>query len=216
MNWKKSVFENFKLYAITDIASPHEKIIQKVRQAYRGGADIIQLRSKKLSDCELLKIGSQIKALALRFRKLFFVNDRLDLALALGADGVHLGQDDMPLALARKLCRKAKTSLWIGKSTHSLEQAVEAEREGADYIGVGPIFETPTKPHYGPVGLKLIRQVKQKIKIPFVVIGGIHPENIHNVLTSGAERVAVVRAIFQARNVYAATKKLRTQIETAR
>ncbi|HXV28165.1 MAG TPA: thiamine phosphate synthase [bacterium] len=213
MNWKKRVFESFKLYAITDLNSSGQGELKKVKEAYRGGADIIQLRSKALSDRDLLVLGFKMKELANRYRKLFFVNDRLDLALALGADGLHLGQDDMPLDEARRLCRKTGTHLWIGKSTHSIAQAVRAVKEGADYIGVGPVFQTPTKPGYRPVGLELVRKVREIINIPFVAIGGIQQNNINEVLESGATRIAVVRAVFHARNTYVATKKLRHQIE---
>ncbi len=213
MTWKKEAFKNFKLYAVTNITGPETSVARKVQRAYLGGADIVQLRSKNVSDRSLLKIGAFIREIADGYGRLFFVNDRPDLAIALKADGLHLGQDDMPIAVARRLCRLAGRRLWIGKSTHSLAQALAAEKEGADYIGVGPIFGTPTKPDYKPVGVELIRQVKCKIKIPFVVIGGIDETNIHNVLEAGATRIAVVRAIFQARDIYAAAKKLRRQIE---
>ncbi len=213
MTWKKEAFKNFKLYAVTNLTGPEAGVARKVQRAYLGGADIVQLRSKNVSDRSLLQIGACMRELADGYGKLFFVNDRPDLAIVLKADGLHLGQDDMPIAVARRLCRLAKAPLWIGKSTHSLSQALEAQKEGADYIGVGPIFGTPTKPDYKPVGLDLIRQLKRKIKIPFVVIGGIDETNLHKVLEAGATRVAFVRAIFQARDIYDAAKKLRRQIE---
>ena len=212
MSWKKSVFKSFKLYAVTDIKTADEPILEKVRAAYQGGADIVQLRSKTLSDRKLCEIGKGIKRLAARYRKLFFVNDRLDLALATGADGLHLGQEDLPIESVRMICEKMGRSLWIGKSTHSLAQALKAQKEGADYIGVGPIFSTPTKPGCPTVGLDLIQQVKSKIKIPFVAIGGINEKNIAQVCEAGAERIAVVRAIFSRENIYAAAKQLRAQL----
>jgi len=211
MNWKKKVFENFRLYAITDLGEEDPAIFQKVEAAYRGGAEIVQLRSKVLRDGALCRVGTRIRKIANRFHKLFFVNDRPDLALAVGADGVHLGQDDLPVAVARKILGRGK---FIGLSTHSLGQALRGAREEVDYIGVGPIFKTPTKPTYEPVGLRLIEQVRTRIQIPFVCIGGIDELNVKQVLAAGAKRVAVVRAIFQARDVYQAAKSLRGAIET--
>jgi thiamine-phosphate pyrophosphorylase len=173
--------------------------------------DVIQLRSKKLSDRPLYELGREIKELAEKHKKLFIVDDRVDLAKAVDADGVHLGQEDLPIREARKIW--GKSGKIIGYSTHSLEQALRAEREGADYIGVGPIFSTPTKPDYPAVGLKLIQKVKRRISIPFVAIGGIDESNVREVLAQGATRVACVRAIFGYDNTYSAAKRLKNLIE---
>jgi thiamine-phosphate pyrophosphorylase len=216
MNWKKSVFKTFKLYAVTDVKEPGDAILRKINDAYRGGADIVQLRSKTASDEALFLLGLKIRKIADRWEKLFFVNDRLDLALAVKADGLHVGQDDLPVKVIRRICKKAKAKIWLGKSTHSLRQALSAANEGVDYIGVGPIFETPTKPDYQAVGLPLIQEVKAKVSIPFVVIGGIDHHNISHVIAAGATRVAVVRAAFSGKDVYANTKKLRSKIERER
>lgn len=212
MSWKKSAFENFRLYAITDIRTPDRSILEKVDSAYRGGADIVQLRSRSVSDRTLYDFGLAMRRLADSHKKLYFVNDRVDIALATGADGVHLGQDDLPAAQAKDIRRKANADFWIGKSTHSLEQAIDAEKEGVDYIGVGPVYGTPTKPDYLPVGLELIAKVKAAIKIPFVAVGGIDQDNINEVQEAGANRIAVVRALFSAGDVYDAAKKLRDKI----
>ncbi|MDD5218763.1 MAG: thiamine phosphate synthase [Candidatus Omnitrophica bacterium] len=214
MNWKKTVFLNFNLYAVTDIPGPDARILDKIEQAYRGGADIVQLRSKALSDAELYRLGLAIRPLADRYQKLFFINDRVDLALACQADGVHLGQDDMPVGAARAMAERHGAEFWIGKSTHSIEQALEAAGEGADYIGVGPVYATPTKPGRPAVGLELVKAVSQKVKIPFVAIGGIHGQNIREVLAAGASRVAVVRAIFSSEDIYESTQRLRNKIES--
>lgn len=211
MNWKKTAFGNFKLYAITDLRAEDAEIFKKVEAAYRGGADIVQLRSKILTDGALYRVGVRFKKIAERHRKLFFLNDRPDLALAVGADGVHLGQDDLPIEGMRKILKGR--DIFVGRSTHSLAQALAAVREGVDYIGVGPIFETPTKPAYPPVGTDLIRQVKRRVKIPFVCIGGIDENNLREVIEAGATRFAVVRAIFGAADVYPATANLRRIIE---
>ena len=206
MNWKKKVFENFKLYAITDLQEEDPEIFGKVEAAYRGGADIVQLRSKTLRDDSLYRLGVRFRKIADRFRKLFFVNDRPDLAIAVEADGVHLGQEDLPMEGVRKILKGRK--MFIGRSTHGLTQALQAVKDGVDYIGVGPIFKTPTKPAYRPVGLELIWQVKRRISIPFVCIGGIDKTNIQEVVRAGGSRVAVVRAIFGARDVTQATAAL--------
>jgi thiamine-phosphate pyrophosphorylase len=161
-------------------------------------------------------MGIKIRKIAVRHGKLFFINDRPDLALAVGADGVHLGQDDLPVAVVRKLARGAGKKLSIGKSTHSLEQALAAEAERTDYIGVGPIFRTPTKAGYHPVGLDLITQVRRQVRLPFVAIGGIHLANINQVLNAGATRVAVVRAVFSAEDPKNAAKLLCRAIKTYR
>ena len=212
MRWQDFVFRDFRLYAVTDVRREDSRILDKIEAAYRGGADIVQLRSKVLTDGELYRLGLSVKKIAVRHRKLFFVNDRTDLALAAGADGVHLGQEDLPVTAARKLAKVAGKKLLIGKSTHSLEQALSAVREPVDYIGVGPVFKTPTKKDYIPVGLELIRGVKASVKKPFVAIGGIDVSNLSAVLEAGATRVAVVRAIFSAGDPAEASKKLKEEI----
>ncbi len=196
MSWKKECLKDFKLYAVTDLKEEDPEIFAKIKGALRGGVDIVQLRSKSLSDLELLKLGKEIRKLTLKFKKLFIVNDRIDLALAVEADGVHLGQNDLPIKTARQMI--GRRDVIIGCSTHSLKQAMQAEREGADYIGFGPIFETPTKPTYQPLGLDMIRQVMKQVRIPVVCIGGINRSNIAEVIGAGAEKIAVVRAIFAA------------------
>ncbi|MBI4549544.1 MAG: thiamine phosphate synthase [Candidatus Omnitrophica bacterium] len=202
--------KNFRLYAVTDLREPDAGFLARAEKALRGGVDVLQLRSKSLSDAELLRVGSKLRRLTAKHRRIFIVNDRLDLAIALGADGVHLGQDDLPVAVARKILRDR--SKIIGKSTHSLGQALRAAEEGADYIGVGPVFSTPTKPSYEPVGLDLVREVSRKIKVPFVAIGGIDADNLPQVLEAGARRVAVVRAVFRCDDPYASAQRLKKAI----
>ena len=226
MSWKKECLRKFRLYAITDLKfhltptlSPGgrgegeggSKILADIEGALRGGVDIVQLRSKTLSDRALLELGKKIRQVTRRLRKLFIVNDRVDLMLAMDADGIHLGQDDLPVGVARQMIGDRKKI--IGRSTHSLKQALRAERERADYIGFGPIFETPTKPTHHPIGLRAIRQVMKRIKIPVVCIGGIDQTNVKRVIEAGVERVAVVRAIFAAPNAYQAARHLRELME---
>ncbi|OGX04292.1 MAG: thiamine-phosphate diphosphorylase [Omnitrophica bacterium RIFCSPLOWO2_12_FULL_50_11] len=210
MDWKRKCLRNFKLYAITDLTQQDPEILEKINAALRGGVDVIQLRSTALSDRVLFELGRKIRDVTRRQKKLFIVNDRTDLMLAVDADGVHLGQDDLPIKQARRIIGHSKKI--IGRSTHSLEQAVEAEGDGADYIGFGPLFRTPTKPTYTPVGLRMIPQVLRRVSIPVVFIGGIDSSNVQSVLQAGANRVAVVRAIFSAQNPYRAAKRLRSKI----
>ncbi|HLD50574.1 MAG TPA: thiamine phosphate synthase [bacterium] len=215
MNWKKEVFSSFKLYGVTDTCEDSKDILKKIDRAYAGGADIIQLRSKTLEDGALYRLALRIRKIAERRKKLFFMNDRIDLAIAARADGVHLGQEDLPVGAARQILSRARFSMWIGKSTHNAAQARMAQREGADYIGVGPVFKTPTKPDYRPAGLAFVRQAAEQIQVPFVAIGGINLSNISSVLEAGARRIAVVRAIFEKENPYEAAYELRKKIENA-
>lgn len=212
MKSSSRIFENFSLYAVTDLKGDSAGIIRKIESVYRGGADIVQLRSHCLTDSQMLRIGEKVKKIARRYRRLFFINDRLDLAIALGADGLHLGQNDMPLPLARMIAGRAGCRFKFGRSTCCLKQARTAIREGADYIGVGPVFETPTKPGRTPVGLEYVRQAARYVQIPWVAIGGIDLGNLALVMSAGAKRVAVVRAIFSARNPERATRTFKQKL----
>jgi len=160
----------------------------------RAGIKWIQYREKDKSRREIYHESIRLKNLAEKFNAVFIVNDHPDIALAVNADGVHLGQDDLPLKEARKILGKEKI---IGVSTHSIEQAIEAERGGASYIGFGPIFLTETKDAGEPKGIQMLREIKRLITIPVVAIGGINIENIKPTLDSGADAVAVASAILK-------------------
>ena len=203
INFRKKI--DFSLYAITESSLPEKELLFKVDQAVKGGITVLQLREKTLSSREFL-------TRALKLRKIippqvsFIINDRIDIALACGAEGVHLGQDDIPLSFARKLMSEGKI---IGVSTHNLKQAVKAKTEGADYIGIGPVFCTPTKPDIlNPIGFEIISRIKKEVKIPLVAIGGISKENAKKVLETGADGIAVISAIFVGKDVLAAAKNL--------
>lgn len=185
-------------------------LVYVARQAIAGGADIIQLRDKDGSDREILETGRAIKKITLKRRAVFIINDRADIAKVIDADGVHLGQDDLPIEAARSIMRRDKI---IGVSTHSLSQALKAQKDGADYIGVGPIFSTPTKPDYKAVGLTLIKIIKDKVKIPFVAIGGIDESNVDDVILAGARRIAVVRAVCSAKDIRTHAGRLKKRLE---
>src|SRR3989338_5152654 len=190
---KKERCQNWKLYVITDpVAARKRPILELVRAVIRGGASVIQLRDKTARDEELTHAAKKILEITRLKSVPLIVNDRIFVAKLSGADGVHLGQHDGSLKEARLVLGEAAI---VGRSTHSPEQALEAQEEGFDYIGVGPVFSTPTKPDYAPVGLDLVRFASKNIKIPFVAIGGIDLTNLEEVRRAGAKTVAVVRAV---------------------
>lgn len=193
---------DFKLYAITGEEFHRGRdLITVMEEAIQGGADIIQLRDKKSSKLEVLQKARALRELTKKYDVTFIVNDHIDVALSVDADGIHLGQDDLPLVEARKIVGPNKI---IGISTHAIEEAREAERNGADYIGVGPIFATNSKEDVtDPVSTNYIKQVVQEITIPFVAIGGIKLHNVDEVLQAGATRICAISEIVGASDVRA-------------
>ena len=193
---------DFSLYLIADVEQIKEDMPSSVKLAIDGGVKAIQLRGKNLSAKELLKIGERLRHLTHIESVKLFINDRIDVAMAIQADGVHLGQNSMPVKLARET---SGDRFIIGVSTHSLKEAMDAEAGGADFITVGPIFETESKLRYGsPVGLTTLADVCRKVKIPVFAIGGISIERVNSVMKEGAHGVAVISAILKAESVYGA------------
>lgn len=188
-----------RLYLVTnsDKFQNEDEFLDAVASALEGGVDIVQFREKTMSAKKTMELGKKVKQLCAQYDAMFVINDRVDIAMVLDADGVHLGQDDLDIKSARELLREG---VIIGKSTHSPEQALKAVEEGADYIGVGPVFETPTKQGRKAVGLEYVKWAAENIEIPFFAIGGIDKENVGEVLKSGATRIAVVRAIINAKS----------------
>ncbi|HEX6058305.1 MAG TPA: thiamine phosphate synthase [Gemmatimonadaceae bacterium] len=185
------------LVATTRASLPQSDFLARVEAALAGGADVVQLRATSLGALDTLRLAEKVGALAAAAGVPFIVNDRPDVALAAGADGVHLGQADLPPESARRVLPGAI----VGRSTHSLEQFARAEAERADYAGVGPVWETPTKPGRAAVGLEYVRDVAaRRSALPWFAIGGITLDNIESVLDAGATRVAVVRAVLDARD----------------
>ena len=184
--------KDFGLYFITDSNLTKKSVIEDVRSAIKGGVKIIQYREKNASSKQLLKQAKEIKNLCRKNGVIFIVNDRVDIALAADADGVHLGQDDMPCQSARKLLGKNKI---IGLSADSVKAALMNQNLGADYTGIGPIYHTTTKKINNPIGLEPIKELKKRLKIPFVAIGGINESNIDDVLKAGAKNIAMISAI---------------------
>ena len=186
-----------KLYLVTnsDSFESEDEFLDAIASALEGGVDILQLREKTMSAKKILELGKKIKQLCLQYGTTFIVNDRIDIAALLEADGVHLGQDDLDVQAARDILG---ANTIIGVSTHAPEQALKAVEDGADYIGVGPVFATPTKQGRIPVGLEYAKWAAENIKIPAFAIGGIDLENCNKVLATGINRIAVVRAIINA------------------
>ena len=203
------------LYVITHhaLAGPRG-ILSVAEAAIAGGADVIQLREKDLPTAELVRLGTVLRELTRRTGRIFIVNDRVDVALAVDADGVHLGQDDMPIPIARRLLGPEKI---IGGSAGNLEEARVCLEAGADYIGVGPIYRTGTKADAGaPVGPALITAIKELTGLPIVAIGGIDAQNARAPIVAGADGVAVVSAVFGAADPEAAARQLRAVVQAAK
>jgi len=180
------------LYLVT---SPVPHWLEVVEKSLRGGVTLVQYRRKNLPDREMLWDLRQLRQLCDRYQALMLVNDRVDLALISQADGVHLGQTDLPVAEARQLLGSQRL---IGLSTTNAEELAQALKSGVDYIGVGPVYATPTKAEKPPAGLEYVRLAAEKAHLPWFAIGGIDPHNLPEVLRAGASRVAVVRALMEA------------------
>lgn len=197
-----------RLYFVTDASTTEQALVE----ALAGGADVLQLRDKDQGDDAILKAAETFRSLCAEHGALFIVNDRPDLALAAGADGVHLGQDDERAADVRE---RVGRELLIGLSTHSREQLEAALETDADYVCVGPVYATPTKPDYPAVGLELVRHAAEVVERPWFAIGGIDGANVSEVAAAGARRVVVVRAIRDAPDPRAAAAGLRAAVEEA-
>ena len=210
---RKSKRINFKLYLITDrkifhrpsrkgTLSPRDftsSIVNAVEKALKGGVKAVQLREKDLSTRQLLKLAYRMRELTEKFDAKLFINDRLDIALAVSADGVHLTQNSMPADAVRRVVKKA---FLIGVSTHSLKEARQAEEAGADFVTFGPVYRTSSKLRYGrPLGLNVLKRIVKKIKAPVFAIGGIKSGRIKDVKKAGANGVAMISEIFKAAGI---------------
>jgi thiamine-phosphate pyrophosphorylase len=186
-------------YFVTDAHLSRAGTASDVRQAAAAGVEVVQYRCKDGSSAALYAEAAALKEICRG--PLFIVNDRVDIALAVAADGVHLGQDDLPLPVARKLLGREKI---IGLTVHSVEEARQAAALGADYLGVSPIFATQTKPDAGqPAGIELIRQIKSAVKLPVVAIGGINLANAPEVVSAGADCLCAISAVICKEDVAA-------------
>jgi thiamine-phosphate pyrophosphorylase len=197
---------DFNLYLITDrkLFTDYSSLFTALEEALRGGLKAVQLREKDLGARDLLVMAHKMRKLTKTYQARLFINDRVDIALAVEADGVHLGRESIP---ARAVQKTFKDRLMIGVSTHSLDEAVEAEKGGADFITLGPVYHTPSKMKYGePIGIELLRSIKGKISVPVFAIGGIRIDKVGEVKDAGADGVALISAILTAKNIRETTE----------
>lgn len=211
LDYKKIFLNDKKLYLVTnsDNFESDEIFLDRVALSIKSGVDIVQLREKNTTSKRFIYLAQRIRELTSHFGAAFIVNDRVDIAKISNADGVHLGQDDIPVSYAREILGD---NAIIGVSTHCPEHAKKAITDGADYIGVGPVFKTPTKPSKDPVGLEYVKWAADNVNIPFFAIGSIDTANIKEVVEAGAKRVAVIRAIMYADDIESNCKILKSAL----
>lgn len=205
MNDRRARLATARLYLVCDRVDG-----DVLDAALRGGVDLVQLRMKTASDDQIRTAAGEFKAACARHAALLIVNDRPDLAVAAGADGVHVGQDDPPIEQVRAT---VGPELLVGRSTHTPAQIEATRGLGLDYIGVGPVHATPTKPGRPAVGIELVRYAADRATVPFFAIGGIGRANIAAVAAAGARRIAVVRALTEASDPEAVARTLRAALD---
>lgn len=188
-------------------------IMDLLKSSLSAGVKLVQLRLKNVTDKELFEYATQARELTYSAEALLIINDRIDIALAVGADGVHLGQNDLPVTVARHITNE----MIIGVSTHSVNEAKKAQIDGASYVNIGPLFPTKTK-HWGKkfLGIEGLREIACVLSIPFTVMGGIKKEHIHHLISAGAHTIAVVTAITEADNPEEASRELLAEIEACK
>lgn len=202
---------DFSLYLITDGRQMKVPFYEGIEDALKGGVKAIQLREKDLSVQQLYEMACRLREITSRYGARLFVNDRLDVALSVEADGVHLAGTSIPLRAVRKIIGG---KMLIGVSTHTLEEAIEAEREGADFITFGPVYETLSKKKYGPpVGIEKLKEVADRVSIPVFGLGGIKIERVPDILKTGARGVALISAILSSGNIEGESARFITSVE---
>jgi thiamine-phosphate pyrophosphorylase len=213
--------EQCELYGILDLGyvAP-QNLLSVAEKLIEGGVDLLQLRAKNTSEAEVEALGQELIALSESAGVPLIINDFPELVPSIGARGAHVGQDDFSVDDARWRAGRALAgevaSPWIGKSTHSFEQALAAEGQGADYIGFGPLFATPTKPGRAAIGLEEIGRVHEAVKIPIFCIGGIKLENLEEILAAGARRVVIVSGILQARDIVQYCREVKVRLAASK
>ena len=209
-----------KLYGILDLAYvSRTNALQVAERLIEGGIDILQLRAKDSDEAQIEALGTELVRITEPTGVPLIINDHPQLVPAIGAQGAHVGQDDFTVADARWRAGRALTGEaprpLIGKSTHSLAQATAAAAEGADYLGFGPLFATPTKPGRPPIGLVDIRRVQEVVSLPVFCIGGINLETLDEVVAAGARRVVIVSALLRAADIVSYAREVRAHLEAA-
>lgn len=198
---------DFNLYLITDrkLFTDHHLLLAAIEDALKAGVKAVQLREKDLPIRELLDMAYRMKGLTARYNAMLFINDRVDIALCVNADGVHLGQSSIPVRAVRNM---VGDRFMVGASTHNLEEVIIAKEEGADFITFGPIYHTPSKLKYGePFGIEALKKVGGKVSIPIFGIGGIKADNVKDVMNSGACGIALINGILGGADIRGAAKK---------
>lgn len=197
---------DYKLYLVTDRnILKNTNICKAVEEAIKGGVTVVQIREKNIKTLEFYDVAKKIKKVTDKYNIPLIINDRIDIALAINSHGVHLGQDDMPCSVARKILGSDKI---IGISASTLEEALKAEKDGADYIGVGAIFKTNTKKDADDVSIEQLKEIKNKVSIPVVAIGGIKSDNLTLLKETNIDGVAVISDILGKDDIYSSTKDL--------
>lgn len=206
---------DWSVYVITDRGAAGDRsLVEVVRAAIRGGATVVQLRDKSATTREMIELGRALHGVTAPAGVPLIVNDRLDVALAIDAEGVHVGLDDMPVPLARRLLGPGRL---VGYSPDSVEAALRGQRQGADYLGIGDVFGTPSKPDAGePIGLEGLAAVAEAVSIPVVAIGGITLENAAAAVRVGAAGVAVISAVVGAEEPEVAARRMRCAVSAGR
>jgi len=197
---------DYSLYLVTDRELLGERdLVDCIELAIQGGVTLVQLREKSVSTLKFLQLAQKVKEITSRYHIPLIINDRLDIALAIDADGLHVGQDDLPMLIARELF----PNKIIGVSASTLEEALFAQQQGADYLGVGAVFSTTTKADATKVSLDQLELIKKSVTIPVVAIGGINRTNLRQVMATGIDGVSVVSAILAQENILATANQLR-------
>ncbi len=201
--------EKLRLYVITDGRVRDE--IETAKLALEGGATAIQLRMKNTSTRRMVEVGKEICKIVDEYDALFIVDDRVDIALATKAHGVHVGQDDMPVDIVKEIAPE----LIVGVTVHNVLEARRAQEQGADYLGAGSVFPTKTKENAVYIGIENLRKIVESVSVPVVAIGGINKDNVQDVLKTGVAGVAVISAIVYAKDIFSATREMSIKIKSS-
>ncbi len=209
---RKDLLHRTRLYVLISSSIATKSVIETAKLVIDGGADAIQLREKTISDSEFSSLAREVHDITTKRGSLLIINDRVHIAREINADGVHLGQHDMSVSRAREIIGNEKI---IGVSTHNIIQARQAQKDGADYIAIGPIYPTRTKGHEPSIGIEVIKKISGTVSIPIIAIGAITLENLDEVLKAGASRVAVCSAIIGSKDIYSSTKRYKEKLNGA-
>ena len=206
---KKDFLHRIRLYVLISSNIAKKSVKETARLVIDGGADAVQLREKTISDSKFISLAREVRDITTKRGSLLIINDRVHVVRKVNADGIHLGQQDMSALEARNIIGDEKI---IGVSTHSITQARQAQKDGADYIAIGPIYPTSTKDNEPSVGIEIIHEISEAVSIPIIAIGAITLENLDGVLKAGASRIAVCSAIIGSKDIYSSTRQFKEKL----